>query len=151
MASELPPPSEPLPQPPRPTASAPADLAQWQLALRVFAGPADTNLYGDIFGGWLLAQADIAAATVAVARAKGRVATVAIQSFQFRAPVRVGDLVDLHARLQGEGNSSMTVDISAWARRSSEPDEVTEVAQGRFIFVAVDQDGRSRRLPEIGP
>lgn len=135
-------------QPPQPAIPTVADLGEWQLALRVFAGPADTNLYGDIFGGWLLAQADIAAATVAVARAKGRVATVAIQSFQFQAPVRVGDLVDLHARLHARGSSSMTIDVSAWTRRAAEPDETREVAHGRLIFVAVDEDGRTCRLPE---
>lgn len=134
-------------QPHEPSIAAATDLGDWQLALRVFAGPADTNLYGDIFGGWLLAQADIAAATIAVACAKGRVATVAIQSFQFQAPVRVGDLVDLYARLHEQGHSSMTVDVSAWTRRAAEPDETREVAHGRLIFVAVDEDGQTRQLP----
>jgi hypothetical protein len=75
------------------------DFRAWQLALRVLTMPADTNQYGDIFGGWLLSQADVAGATIAIARARGRVATVAVSEFHFLSPVRVGDLVELHARL----------------------------------------------------
>ncbi|MBK1705338.1 hotdog domain-containing protein [Halochromatium glycolicum] len=133
----------------QPLTASPEKLHAWQLALRVFAAPADTNPYGDIFGGWLLSQADIAAATVAVARAQGRVATVAIQSFQFLAPVQVGDLVDLYARLQASGKRSVTVDVSIWARRASKPGQTREVAQGRLVFVAVDAEGKSRRLPPL--
>jgi acyl-CoA thioesterase YciA len=131
----------------KPALEQPADLHQWQLALRVFATPADTNPYGDIFGGWLLSQADIAAATVAVARARGRVATVAIKAFQFSAPVQVGDLVDLYARLHASGKSSVTVDVSIWTRRASIPGQTREVANGRLVFVAVDAEGKTRRLP----
>ncbi|MBK1617823.1 hypothetical protein CKO42_05000 [Lamprobacter modestohalophilus] len=130
-----------------PQPSAHQDLNQWQLALRVFAAPSDTNLDGDIFGGWLLAQADIAAASIAVARAQGRVATVAIQAFQFQAPIRVGDLVDLYARIDGTGKTSMTIDVSAWARRASKPGATREVATGKLVFVALGDDGRTRRLP----
>ncbi len=133
-----------------PSPSQPADPSEWQLALRVFAAPADTNPDGDIFGGWLLAQADIAGATLAVARAKGRVATVAINAFQFRAPIRVGDLVDLYARVEHTGKTSVTVDISAWARRASKPEATREVATGRLVFVAVNDTGRPCRLSAAG-
>jgi acyl-CoA thioesterase YciA len=133
----------------QPAPGAPADLNEWQLALRVFATPADTNPYGDIFGGWLLAQSDIAAATVAAARAGGRVATVAIQSFRFQAPVRIGDLVDLYARLHATGNSSVTIDVCAWSRRASTPGQTREVANGRLVFAAVDDQGLTRRLPTL--
>ncbi|WP_462322118.1 acyl-CoA thioesterase [Halochromatium sp.] len=129
-----------------PSPAQPPDASQWQLALRVFAAPADTNPDGDIFGGWLLAQADIAGATLAAAQAKGRVATVAINGFQFRATIQVGDLVDLYARVEKVGKTSITVDISAWARRASSPDAAREVASGRLVFVAVDKAGRPRRL-----
>jgi acyl-CoA thioesterase YciA len=124
----------------------PVDLTAWQLALRLLAMPADTNPYGDIFGGWVLSQADVAGATVAIARCGGRVSTVSVQSFQFLAPVAVGDLVNLYARLVSAGRSSMTVEVSAWARRESLPDEAHEVANGRFVYVAVDPDGRSRPI-----
>jgi acyl-CoA thioesterase YciA len=133
-----------------PSPALPPETNEWQLALRVFAAPADTNPDGDIFGGWLLAQADIAGATLAVARAQGRVATVAINAFQFRAPIRVGDLVDLYARVEHTGQTSITVDISAWARRASRPEATREVATGRLVFVAVDAAGRPRRLPTPG-
>jgi len=127
-----------------------ADLTEWHLALRVLAMPADTNPWGDIFGGWVLSQADIAGATVAIARARGRVTTVAMQEFQFLSPVRVGDLVDLFARLVRVGTSSMTVEVSAWARRESLPEEGHQVANGRLVYVAVDADGRSRPVDEAG-
>jgi len=128
-----------------------ADLTQWQLALRVLAMPADTNPWGDIFGGWLLSQADVAGATVAIARARGRVTTVAMQEFQFLAPVRVGDLVDLFARLARVGTSSMTVEVDAWARRESLPADLHQVAVGRLVYVAVDAEGRSRPVDQPGP
>lgn len=108
--------------------------------------PADTNPYGDIFGGWLLSQADVAGATVAIARAGGRVATVAVKEFQFLTPVRVGDLVDLYARLLQVGTRSLTVEVGAWARRESLPADGHQVAAGRFVYVAVGADGQSRPL-----
>jgi acyl-CoA thioesterase YciA len=122
------------------------DPTRWQLGLRVLAMPADTNPYGDIFGGWMLSQADIAGATVAVALAQGRVATVAVQEFRFLAPVRVGDLVELFARVVRVGSSSMTVEVSAWARREALPRQGHEVAAGRMVYVAVDAKGRSRPI-----
>jgi acyl-CoA thioesterase YciA len=108
--------------------------------------PADTNQYGDIFGGWLLSQADVAGATIAIARARGRVATVAVSEFHFLSPVRVGDLVELHARLLDEGTSSMTVEVDIRARREARPEDEHRVAKGRFVYVAVGGDGRSRSI-----
>ncbi|MCF7984713.1 MAG: acyl-CoA thioesterase [Thiohalocapsa sp.] len=132
MTSKLLPPSRPR-----------HHLDEWQLALRVLAMPADTNPYGDIFGGWLLSQADVAGSTVAIARCGGRVATISVQEFRFLSPVRVGDLVDLYARLERVGRTSMSVDVSAWASRESLPEDVHQVASGRFVYVAVDSEGRS--------
>ena len=122
------------------------DFRAWQLALRVLTMPADTNKYGDIFGGWLLSQADVAGATIAIARARGRVATVAVSEFHFLSPVRVGDLVELHARLVDEGTSSMTVEVDIRARREARPEDEHRVAKGRFVYVAVGGDGRSRSI-----
>jgi acyl-CoA thioesterase YciA len=122
------------------------DPTRWQLGLRVLAMPADTNPYGDIFGGWMLSQADVAGATVAVALAHGRVATAAVQEFRFLAPVRVGDLVELFARVVSVGKSSITVEVNAWARREALPQQGHEVAAGRFVYVAVDAEGRSRAI-----
>jgi len=129
-----------------PGARATEDFSQWQLALRVLTMPADTNQYGDIFGGWLLSQADVAGATIAIARSRGRVATAAVNDFHFLAPVRVGDLVELHARLLQEGTSSMTVEVDVRARREARPEDEQQVATGRFIYVAVGAEGRSRPL-----
>ncbi|MGB5830398.1 MAG: acyl-CoA thioesterase [Thiohalocapsa sp.] len=122
------------------------DFEHWQLALRVLTMPADTNPYGDIFGGWLLSQADVAGATIAIARSRGRVATAAVQEFQFLAPLRVGDLVELHARLLQEGSSSMTVEVDIRARREAKPEDEHQVAKGRFVYVAVGTDGRKRTI-----
>lgn len=126
------------------------DFEHWQLALRVLTMPADTNQYGDIFGGWLLSQADVAGATIAIARSRGRVATAAVQEFRFLAPVRVGDLVELHARLLREGKSSMTVEVDIRARREARPEDEQQVARGRLVYVAVGVDGRSRSIHHQG-
>ncbi len=122
------------------------DFRNWELALRVLTMPADTNQYGDIFGGWLLSQADVAGATIAIARARGRVATAAVSEFHFLAPVRVGDLVELYARLLHEGTSSMTVEVDVRARREARPEDEQQVAKGRLVYVAVGADGRSRPI-----
>ena len=121
-----------------------SDPTKWRLAIRVVAMPADTNFYGDVFGGWVMSQADMAGGTVAIQVAKGRVATVAVKEFRFLAPVLVGDLVDLYARLEEVGNTSMTVGVRAWARRESDPASREQVAQALISYVAVGADGRPR-------
>lgn len=119
----------------------------WQLAARVVAMPADTNAFGDIFGGWLLSQADLAGGTIAIQVAQGRVATVGVKDFQFLAPVLVGDLVEVFARLVRVGNSSMTVEIQIWAQREPDPESRQHVASATFTYVAVGANGRPRALP----
>ncbi|MBK1723921.1 acyl-CoA thioesterase [Thiocystis violacea] len=119
----------------------------WQLAVRVVAMPSDTNAFGDIFGGWLLSQADLAGGTIAIQTAQGRVATVAVKDFQFLAPVLVGDLVEVFARLMRTGNSSMTVEVQIWAQREPDPRSRHQVAAGEITYVAVDPRGRPRALP----
>lgn len=114
--------------------------------IRTIAMPADTNAEGDIFGGWLLAQMDLAGATVAFALARGRCATVAVDGMVFLNPVFVGDEVSLFARVLKIGRSSVRVAVEAWRRRrdSGEGHKVTE---GAFTFVAIDEHRRSRPLP----
>jgi acyl-CoA thioesterase YciA len=123
-----------------------SDPTKWRLAIRVVAMPADTNFYGDVFGGWVMSQADMAGGTVAIQVAKGRVATVAVKEFRFLAPVLVGDLVDLYARLEEVGTTSMTVGVRAWSRRESDPESREQVAQALISYVAVGADGRPRPL-----
>ncbi len=121
-----------------------ADPCKWRLAIRVLAMPADTNAAGDIFGGWLMSQADIAGATVAVQAASGRVVTVAVNEFRFVSPVAVGDLVEIYARVQRMGNTSVRVEIQAWARREMDPDSHHHVANANITYVAVGPEGRPR-------
>ncbi|MCS6778767.1 MAG: acyl-CoA thioesterase [Geminicoccaceae bacterium] len=108
--------------------------------------PADTNPSGDIFGGWLLAQMDIAAGTVAHERARGRVVTVALDAMSFHAPVFVGDLVSCYAEVVRIGRTSLSLHVEAWAKRSRTGEEV-KVTEGRFTLVAVDEDRRPRPVP----
>lgn len=115
-------------------------------AVRTLAMPADTNPSGDIFGGWLLAQMDIAAGTVAYDRARGRVVTVALDAMAFHAPVYVGDLVSCYAEVVRIGRSSLTLQVEAWARRGRTGQEI-KVTEGRFTMVAVDEEGRPRPVP----
>ncbi len=114
--------------------------------LRAIAMPADTNPEGDIFGGWLVSQMDLAGATVAFGRARGRCVTVSIDAISFLSPVFVGDEVSLFARLLHVGRSSMRVSVEAWRRRR-DGREVFKVTQGTFTFVAIDEDRRSRPIP----
>jgi acyl-CoA thioesterase YciA len=118
-------------------------------AVRTLAMPADTNPSGDIFGGWLLAQMDIAAGTVAYDRARGRVVTVALDAMAFHAPVYVGDLVSCYAEVVRVGRTSLTLQVEAWARRGRTGEEI-RVTEGRFTMVAVDEGGRPRPVPAAG-
>lgn len=131
----------------RPSASAPDDLCpQSEPALRAIAMPADANPAGDIFGGWLLSQMDLAGSTVATRRARGRVVTVAITAMTFHRPVFVGDEVSCYAEIVKVGNTSVTVKIESWARRGRGEERV-EVTEGIFTYVAVDSDRKPRPVP----
>ena len=117
--------------------------------IRTVAMPADTNPAGDIFGGWLMAQMDLAAGNIAARRARGRCATVAVESMTFHGPVFVGDEVSLFATITGTGRSSIRIRVEAW-RRDRTGDDVSKVTQAAFTFVAIDETRRSRPLPEPG-
>jgi acyl-CoA thioesterase YciA len=114
--------------------------------VRVMAMPADANPNGDIFGGWLLAQMDLAGGNLAVRRARGRCATVAVDAMVFHEPVYVGDEVSCYGELVRTGRSSMTVRIEAW-RRNLATGEVRRVTHALFTYVALGDDRRPRPLP----
>ena len=114
--------------------------------IRVIAMPADTNPAGDIFGGWLMAHMDQAGASVALRRARGRVATVGVEAMTFHLPVHVGDEVSLHGKLLSVGRSSIRVHVEAW-RRDRTREDAARVTQAVFTFVALDEHGRKRAVP----
>ena len=114
-------------------------------AIRTVAMPADTNPAGDIFGGWLMWQMDLAAGIAATRRARGRCATVAVEAMTFLLPVRVGDEVSLYAEVLSTGRTSMRVGIKAW-RRGRDAEMSEKVTEARFTFVAIDTEGRPRPL-----
>ena len=115
------------------------------LTIRTLAMPADTNPSGDIFGGWVMSQMDIAGAIAAVEVAKGRVVTVAVEAMSFIAPVKVGDILCVYSSIERVGTTSISVGIEAWARRNRNADRV-KVTDGRFIYVALDETGNKRRV-----
>ena len=116
-------------------------------AIRTIAMPADTNPAGDIFGGWLMAQMDLAAGNTAARVARGRSATIAVDGIQFLKPVSVGDEVTLFAELESVGRTSMRIQVEAW-RRARDGDETEKVTEALFTFVALGQDGRPRPIPD---
>jgi acyl-CoA thioesterase YciA len=115
--------------------------------IRTIAMPADTNPAGDIFGGWLMSQMDLAAGNVAARVSRGRCATVRAEAMVFLHPVFVGDEVSLFARLVSRGRTSMKIEVECW-RRSRESEETTKVTEATFIFVAIGPDRRPRQLPD---
>jgi acyl-CoA thioesterase YciA len=116
------------------------------LTIRTLAMPADTNPAGDIFGGWVLSQMDIAGSICAVERVQGRVATVAVEAMTFIAPVKVGDVLCVYTSIERVGNTSITIAMEAWARRNRLADRV-KVTEGRFVYVALDEHGQKRIIP----
>jgi acyl-CoA thioesterase YciA len=119
-----------------------------QPAIRVTALPADANVYGDIFGGWLMGQMDLAAASIASRHARGRAVTVAVDGMTFHRPVFVGDEVSVFGRLIEVGRTSMKVEVEAWAR-DRHVEDARKVTQAVFAFVAVGPDRRPRPVPSV--
>jgi acyl-CoA thioesterase YciA len=116
------------------------------LTIRTLAMPADTNPAGDIFGGWVLSQMDIAGGIAAIERAQGRCVTVAVEAMTFIAPVKVGDILCVYCSVERVGNTSITIAMEAWARRNRLAGRV-KVTEGRFVYVALDEAGQKRQIP----
>jgi len=126
-----------------------SSLPEKHVALRVVPQPADANVHGDVFGGWIMAQVDIAGSIPASRRANGRVATVAVNSFLFKHSVFVGDLLSFYADIVKTGNTSITVSVEVWAQRMSLAEEVVKVTEATLTYVATDRDRRPRVLPSL--
>ena len=116
------------------------------LTLRVIAMPADANAAGDVFGGWVIAQMDLAAGIRASERASGRVVTAAINALSFKLPVKIGDTMELYTDVVKVGRSSMTIEVEAWAQRYLTRNKV-KVTDADFVMVAVDEKGKPREVP----
>ena len=117
--------------------------------LRVVPMPADANIHGDVFGGWIMAQVDIAGSLPAVRRANGRVATVAVNSFLFKQPVFVGDLLSFYANVVKVGVTSVTVNVEVYAERMRLQSEVVKVTEATLTYVATGNDRKPRALPPL--
>src|SRR6201995_195012 len=120
------------------------------VCIRPLAMPADTNQNGDIFGGWLLSQMDLAGGVFASKTAKSRTVTVAIEAMNFRKPVYVGDLVSVHASLVRVGKTSITVQLEAWVMRRKEVQSIL-VTDGNFTYVSIDDDGHPQVVQRDEP
>jgi len=118
-----------------------------ELVMRVMPLPADTNSNGDIFGGWLMAQVDLAGAVLPARIAKGRIATVAVNQFVFKQTVSVGDLLSFYARVERIGRTSITVHVEVYAERNPAELQVVKVTEANLTYVAIDRDGRPRPVP----
>ena len=116
-------------------------------ALRVVPMPADSNQNGDIFGGWIMAQVDVAGGTVASRIARGRVATVSVNSFVFKQPVQIGDVLSFYAELQRIGNTSVTIKVEVYAERGRTDTKVVKVTEAALTYVAIDPNGKPRPIP----
>ncbi len=121
--------------------------ADRQPVIRIIPMPADTNAHGTIFGGWVMAQVDLAGSVPATARARGKVVTVSVNSFQFKEPVLVGDLVSFYADVVKVGRTSLTVDVEVFAQRQRFGAEVVKVTEAQLTYVAVDDQRKPRLVP----
>ena len=122
-------------------------LPQREPTIRVVAMPSDANFAGDIFGGWLMGQVDLAGSIPALHRAKGRVATVAVNSFVFKQPIFVGDLVSIYTRIAKVGTTSITVEVEVYAQRDPAKPTYVKVTEATLTYVAVGEDRRPRIVP----
>ena len=118
-----------------------------QLVMRVMPMPADANGNGDIFGGWIMAQVDLAGAVLPARIAKGRIVTVAVNQFVFKQPVSMGDLLSFYARVERVGRTSVTVNVEVFAERNPAQLYVVKVTEANLTYVAIDKDGSPRPIP----
>jgi acyl-CoA thioesterase YciA len=116
--------------------------------MRVMPMPADANANGDIFGGWILAQLDLAGAVLPARIARGRIATVAVNEVLFKQPVSVGDLLSFYAKVVRVGNTSVTVHVEVYAERNPADPQVVRVTEAQVTYVAIDRQGRPRQIPK---
>jgi acyl-CoA thioesterase YciA len=117
--------------------------------IKVVAMPKDANPGGSIFGGWIMSQIDIAAAIPALERAKGRVATVAVNSMEFHEPVFIGDVVSCYADIINTGHSSITIKVEVYAERNPSDKKTVKVTEAELTYVALDENRKPRQLPDL--
>jgi acyl-CoA thioesterase YciA len=120
--------------------------SQKELVLKVIPMPADTNANGDIFGGWVMAQVDLAGSVIPARHVNGRMATVAVNEFLFKQPVRVGDILSFFASVKRVGRTSITVEVEVFAERFRAQGQFVKVTQATLTYVAIDDDGRPREI-----
>ena len=116
------------------------------LVMRVMPMPADVNANGDVFGGWIMAQVDLAGAVLPVRVARGRLATVAVNEFVFKQPVSIGDLLSFYARIARVGRTSVTVHVEVWAERNPAEPHLVKVTEANLTYVAIDAQGQPRSI-----
>jgi len=131
---------------PRPSVALPTDQ---ELVLKVVPMPADVNANGDIFGGWVMAQVDIAGSVLPARVVRGRMATVAVNEFIFKQPVRVGDILSFFARIVRVGRTSITVKVEVYAERYRSQGEYTKVTEAQLTYVAIDDQGKPRPVEPL--
>ena len=130
-------------------AATPAGAPKGEVAIMTVAMPADANPMGDIFGGWLLSQMDIAGGVAASARAKGRTATIGVKEMEFHKPVKVGDRLTCYCDIVRIGRTSLTIAIEAWTTNHYHQTKPSKVTEGVFTFVALDDNGKPRPVPGL--
>jgi acyl-CoA thioesterase YciA len=121
---------------------------QRELVLRMIPMPADVNAAGDIFGGWVMAQVDLAGSVLPMRIAGGRIATVAVNQFVFKQPVKVGDLLSFYAEIMRVGTTSIQVEVEVWAQRLRKQEDMVKVTEATLTYVAVDAQGSPRAVPQ---
>jgi acyl-CoA thioesterase YciA len=122
-----------------------------ELVMKVIPMPADCNANGDIFGGWVMAQVDLAGSVIPARHAGGRMATVAVNEFIFKQPVRVGDILSFFSKLTRIGRTSITVKVEVYAERFSDQGNYVKVTEASLTYVAIDEQGRPRPVPKASP
>lgn len=132
-------PSTAIPSPP---------LAERELVMRVMPMPRDANANGDVFGGWIMAQVDLAGSVLPARLSRGRIATVAVNEFVFKHPVSVGDLLSFYASVVRVGRTSITVHVEVVAERNPENPQAVKVTEANLTYVAIDKDGKPREVPK---
>ncbi|HEU4621569.1 MAG TPA: acyl-CoA thioesterase [Burkholderiaceae bacterium] len=125
----------------------PLELPNRQPVMRVLPMPADANMHGDVFGGWIMAQVDLAGSIPATLRAQGRVATIAVNSFVFKHPVLVGDLLSFYAEIKRVGTTSMTIDVEVYAQSARLSHDIVKVTEATLTYVATDDERKPRPVP----